>query len=81
MAASEHVFATVELLETVLLKLPIRDLLLVQRTNKQWQAVITGSKKVQRALFFEPVTSSPISLLLSKPPSSPAEVRVYDGQS
>ncbi|KAK3717979.1 hypothetical protein LTR37_005405 [Vermiconidia calcicola] len=60
MAASVRVLDTVELLEHILYKLPMRDLLLAQRVCKQWQAVIKDSKKLQRALFFEPLDGSPL---------------------
>ncbi|KAK3717978.1 hypothetical protein LTR37_005404 [Vermiconidia calcicola] len=57
-----QVFDTVELLETILLELPTRDLLLSQRVNKQWAAVIQSSRKLQQALFLESVSRSPMSL-------------------
>ena len=60
MAASVRVLDTVELLEHILYKLPMRDLLLSQRVCKQWQAVIKASKKLQCALFFEPLDGSPL---------------------
>ena len=51
------VFNTVELLEAILLFLPIRDVLLAQRISKQWHFTITGSRRLQRALFLDPITS------------------------
>lgn len=53
---------TVELLESILYELPTRDLLLAQRVNKQWQAVVGSSKKLQRALFFAPVSGPPLEV-------------------
>ncbi|TKA70606.1 hypothetical protein B0A55_06712 [Friedmanniomyces simplex] len=54
MAACTATTDTVELLETIILHLPLRDILVLQRVSKQWQAVIQGSRKVKRALFLEP---------------------------
>ncbi|TKA21732.1 hypothetical protein B0A50_08668 [Salinomyces thailandicus] len=48
-------FASTELLESVLLDLPTRDLLLSQRVNKQCKSVIDGSQVLQQALFLLPV--------------------------
>ncbi|KAF7185575.1 hypothetical protein HII31_13072 [Pseudocercospora fuligena] len=55
------VFDTVELLESILLELPIRDVLLAQRIAKSWQQTITGSIKLQRSLFLKPVPAPPTS--------------------
>ena len=49
--ASSRVINTVELLERVLLELPFRDLLLVSRVSKQFEAVVKGSIAIQRDLF------------------------------
>jgi hypothetical protein len=51
----EQVFETVELLEIILYKLPIRDLLFSQRVAKQWKAVIENSQRLQEALFMRAV--------------------------
>ncbi|KAK5698016.1 hypothetical protein LTR97_006976 [Elasticomyces elasticus] len=45
------VFAIVELLERILLQLPLIDLLLSQRVCKRWHAIIVSSSKIQKALF------------------------------
>jgi hypothetical protein len=42
-----------ELLESVLLALPVKDLLLAQRVCKHFQSTIKNSITLQRALFFE----------------------------
>ena len=47
------VFAIPELFETILLQLPVRDLLLAQRVSKEWQDMITTSVQIQQALFFK----------------------------
>lgn len=44
----------VELLELILLNLPMRELLLSQRVCRRWKDVITGSQALQRALYFLP---------------------------
>lgn len=50
--AQRVVLETAELLENILLHLPTRDLLLAQRTCRQWEKLIDGSIHCQRALFF-----------------------------
>lgn len=52
----EQVFDTIELLEMILYKLPIRDLLLSQRVSCRWKQVIEGSIKLQQALFIKSIT-------------------------
>lgn len=47
------VFAVPELFEMVLLKLPLRDLLLAQRVNKSFQGAIQSSTRIQERLFFK----------------------------
>ncbi|KAK5676156.1 hypothetical protein LTS10_011448 [Elasticomyces elasticus] len=54
MAACSTTLHTAELLEYILLYLPLQDLLLSQRVSKQWQAVIQGSAKARQVLFLEP---------------------------
>lgn len=54
--ASSKVFAIPELLEKILMDLGIRELLVnAQRVDKTWHATIKGSKKLQQALFLEPI--------------------------
>lgn len=48
------VIATTELLEHILLDLPMRDLLLAQRINKRFKHLIDDSIAIQRALYFTP---------------------------
>lgn len=54
------VFGTYELLEAIVYELPIRDVLLAQRVDRQFKAVITDSTKLQQALFFKPIPGGPI---------------------
>ncbi|KAF2091927.1 hypothetical protein K490DRAFT_61373 [Saccharata proteae CBS 121410] len=64
--ATEAVLQSVELLEMMLYELPMRDLLLAQRVCTRWQAVILGSKHLQRALFLEPTANGPVHARLAK---------------
>lgn len=50
------VFETYEILETILHKLPIKDILFAQRVCKSFKEVIARSRRLQRALFFEQVS-------------------------
>ncbi|EME80895.1 uncharacterized protein MYCFIDRAFT_85160 [Pseudocercospora fijiensis CIRAD86] len=56
--AAAKVFDTVELLEAILLELPIRDVPLAQRIAQTWQQTINGSIKLQRSLFLKPASYS-----------------------
>ncbi|USW56029.1 Putative F-box domain-containing protein [Septoria linicola] len=53
-AACTKTFNTAELLESILLFLPLRDLLKAQQVCKSWSMSIRASIKAQRALFSEP---------------------------
>jgi hypothetical protein len=55
--ATNKVLCLVELLELILLKLPMRDLLLAQRVCRQWRACIRSSNRLQQKLFLQ--TSQP----------------------
>ena len=55
MAVTNQVLTTAELLESVLLHVRPRTLLLSQRVCKDWQLAITRSKPLQRALFLQPI--------------------------
>ncbi|KAF2167115.1 hypothetical protein M409DRAFT_54318 [Zasmidium cellare ATCC 36951] len=50
--AAHAVFQTAELLEKILLSLPLTDLLLAQKICKFFKASIEGSSKAQTALFY-----------------------------
>lgn len=63
--AAECVLELPELLERILLSVPIRDVLLSQRVSRFWQALIANSLPLQQALFFKPVTKyEPFTALL-----------------
>ncbi|KAK4894468.1 hypothetical protein LTR27_007354 [Elasticomyces elasticus] len=66
MAAAQQVLDLPELLESILLSLPMRDLLLAQRVSKTFQQVIVSSPHVQRALFFAPGKAADVNLLLAQ---------------
>jgi hypothetical protein len=51
--AAEKVLCLVELLELILLDLPMRDLLLAQRVCRQWRACIRSSSRLKQKLFLE----------------------------
>ncbi|RMY73024.1 hypothetical protein D0863_04130 [Hortaea werneckii] len=53
--ATRRALGIPELLEAILYHLPFQNLLRAQSVCKQWQTVIDHSKKLQRALYFEPV--------------------------
>lgn len=50
--AGRHITEIYELLEMCLLELPIQDLLLAQRVNKRFNAVINTSPRLRQKLFF-----------------------------
>jgi hypothetical protein len=51
--ATNKVLCLVELLELILLYLPMRDLLLAQRVCRQWRACIRSSARLKQKLFLE----------------------------
>lgn len=51
MAATHHVFGTVELLESILLELDFASLSRCSRVCRLFKATIDGSKALQRALW------------------------------
>ncbi|KAK4498464.1 hypothetical protein PRZ48_011122 [Zasmidium cellare] len=56
MAAAAQVLDTVELLEMIILELPIRDVFTDQRVSRHWRSTIVESVKLQQALFLKPST-------------------------
>ncbi|KAK4949412.1 hypothetical protein LTR10_012030 [Elasticomyces elasticus] len=59
--AAHQVFHITELLEIILLDLPMQDLLHAQRVCSTWKGVIDGSQAIQRALFFIPGSTTDIN--------------------
>ncbi|KAI7356321.1 hypothetical protein KC320_g2318 [Hortaea werneckii] len=58
MSAVAKVFTTVELLELILLKLPMQDLLRARQVRDHWRQVIVSSAAIQKALFLRPGTAA-----------------------
>ena len=52
--AMAQVLNTYELLEQILLELPLRQLLFAQNLSKHIRDLIQGSDSIQKALFFRP---------------------------
>ena len=55
--AAQQVLLTTELVEKILLHVPLKDLLFAQSVCMKWKAVIEGSTILQKALFFQPATT------------------------
>lgn len=55
-AAAMNVAETPELVEMILMQLPLPSILLCQRVNCTWRDIIKQSPKLQCALFFRPVS-------------------------
>ncbi|KAK3630919.1 hypothetical protein LTR56_017192 [Elasticomyces elasticus] len=60
MASCSQALAVPELLENMLLQLPIRDLLFAQKVCTEWKDVIDTSPSIQRALFLKPGTPADV---------------------
>ncbi|KAK3654953.1 hypothetical protein LTR56_003811 [Elasticomyces elasticus] len=63
MTNRQQVLALPELLEHILLQLPMRDLLLSQKICKDWKHAIESSPSIQRALCFAPGTQADVDEL------------------
>lgn len=61
--AAQVVLATNELFEQILLELDMRTLLLAQRVDYRWYALINQSKSLQKKLFFIPATRQDLKKL------------------
>ncbi|PPJ58261.1 hypothetical protein CBER1_08270 [Cercospora berteroae] len=62
MSPSRTVFSSPDLLEAILLRLPILNILLAQRVNRTFHKTIMQSRPLQCALFLQPYGDSTISL-------------------
>ena len=58
-SAVDLVWGTTELLENIILFLPLRDLLHAKRISTRFRDVMNESSKVRKALFFEPLWEVP----------------------
>jgi hypothetical protein len=85
-SAVDLVWRTTELLENIILFLPLRDLLLAKRISIRFRDVMNESSKVRKALFFEPLWEVPkaeaiVMAAYKQPPSSfqylPTDVASY----
>lgn len=51
-----------ELLEEVVMHLPLRDILLCQRVDTHFRDVVQSSSNIKKVLFLEPATNKTIEL-------------------
>ena len=58
MAASSKALSTSELLEAILLELPLPKVLVIQRVCKSWEKTITKSPAIQQQFFYKSKTIS-----------------------
>ena len=65
--AAQRVLFTTELLEIVLLQLPVYTLFTIRRTSKMFERTICGSTRIRRAMFLEPDISSNINNPFANP--------------
>ncbi|KAK5680396.1 hypothetical protein LTS10_007324 [Elasticomyces elasticus] len=59
--AAQAVFAVSELLEMILLQLPMKDMQRSQAVCKQWRGEVDSSTRIKRALFLEPGTPNDLA--------------------
>ncbi|KAK5722116.1 hypothetical protein LTR17_014388 [Elasticomyces elasticus] len=59
--AAQAVFAVSELLEMILLKLPMKDMQRSRAVCKQWRGEVDSSIQIKRALFLEPGTPNDLA--------------------
>ncbi|KAK5739647.1 hypothetical protein LTR17_005131 [Elasticomyces elasticus] len=62
----QAVFATVELLENILLYVPAKQVFALQRTAKQFRDIVTTSVRLQQKLLLQPPVASSAGLLAFK---------------
>lgn len=67
-SATDRTLGITELLEMILERLPLRDLLLVQRVSKTWRANIEASQKLQEKLFLKgtSTTAAPLTFCVDE---------------
>lgn len=66
-----NVFATAELLESILRHLPVGDLLLAQRVSRTFKNTISSSPMLQQNLFFQPRPVDRVSRAHNEPEMNP----------
>ncbi|KAK4898588.1 hypothetical protein LTR27_003760 [Elasticomyces elasticus] len=77
--ATQKVLNLPELLEAILLQLPIRDLLFAQKICRTWKTTINTSPAVKKALFFAPGTVNDVRY--NSPNHKSVAQCLADGQS
>ncbi|PIA99196.1 hypothetical protein CB0940_03698 [Cercospora beticola] len=60
-------FLIPELLENIIMHLPLRDILLCQRVGTQFRNLVQGSSTIKKTLFLEPATSDMAELCFGVP--------------
>lgn len=75
-AARQAVFNTAELLENILLRLPVRSIYSANRVCTQWKALVSTSKAVKEKLFLIP--TAPWEILELKPENWPTRAATLD---
>jgi hypothetical protein len=67
-SSQTRVFATPELLEHILIQLPMRDLLLCQRVSHHFQDIVTSSPAIQERLFFRAIPRTKFTPVTARKP-------------
>lgn len=73
-------FLIPELLEKIIMHLPLRDILLCQRVGTQFRNLVQGSSNIKKTLFLEPATSDTVDLCFGVPSSFRGDTRVENFQ-
>lgn len=68
--AGAQVAAISELMEMILLDLPLKEVLIAQRVSKDFRSAVRDSYKLQKALFFKPIDKT-VLRPVSKQPAPP----------
>ncbi|KAK4897490.1 hypothetical protein LTR27_004634 [Elasticomyces elasticus] len=77
-SALRRVLDTQELREAIILRLPIKDILIkAPLVCKDWNATIKASPRLRKALFFEPVAGKPLKCLESGWAEDEHDVHAY----
>ncbi|KAF2498936.1 hypothetical protein BU16DRAFT_615911 [Lophium mytilinum] len=86
--AASQCLSTVELLENVLLALPILDIVSCQMVCRQWRDVVACSLHLQRAILMEPPASGPVDVrhheteyFKKNPMAYPGTAMIWDQES
>ncbi|GIZ36619.1 hypothetical protein CKM354_000008900 [Cercospora kikuchii] len=66
-ATMPSAFLIPELLENIIMHLPLRDVLLCQRVSGHFRDLVQGSSNIKKALFLEPAASNTVELCFGVP--------------